>query len=64
MNGQSSKERERERRKERTNEEKVNDRPVIANRVLMFSLDGNGIVILVSLEIYHRIGSVQTRDSL
>ena len=30
----------------------------------MFSLNGNGIVILVSLEIYHRMGSVQTRQSM
>ena len=27
----------------------------------MFSLNGNAIVVLVSLEIYHRVGSMQTR---
>jgi hypothetical protein len=27
----------------------------------MFSLNGNAIVVLVSLETYHRIGSLQTR---
>jgi len=27
----------------------------------MFSLIGNAIVVLVSLKIYHRIGSLQTR---
>ena len=30
----------------------------------MFSLNGNAIVVLVSLEIYHRIGSLQTRHHI
>ena len=55
-NGQSSKERKKMRERER-----VNDQPVITNRVLMSSLNGNAIVVLVSLETYHRIGSLQTR---
>ncbi len=48
-------------RAKRKKKERVNDQPVITNRVLMFSLNGNAIVVLVSLEIYHRIGSLQTR---
>ena len=44
--------------------ERISDQPVITNRVLMFSLNGNAIVVLVSLEIYHRIGSLQTRHHI
>lgn len=57
MGNRVKRERERERGR-------INDQPVITNRVLMFSLNGNASVVLVSLEIYHRIGSLQTSHQI
>jgi hypothetical protein len=59
MGNRAKSERERESTRGR-----VNDRPAITNRELISLLRSNNIVVLVTFEIYHRIGLMQTRQHI